>query len=444
MSETEANPPSAYPANENHRADGMNEKNRREMPRLAFLVQTLALPSRGSTVLDRVRGEGSGAGCRRPSGMGVAGRCAPAVLALMVAACHSAAPVPAPPVQVDGERIAFPAGSRQAEVLVSAPVAAAQATTIGVPGRLAWDDTRTARVFAAMGGQVAKIEAQPGDVVQAGQTLARIASPSFGEAQSERVRAEADLRQAGMQRRRARELHAAGVVATKDLEDSEAAYAHAQAEYARTQARAKLYGGGNGVDQDFPLRAPIAGVVVERRITPGQEVSPEQAQGDGPALFTISDPSRLWLLLDLPESAAGSVQAGRDVSFAVQGGDGSRIQAMIEHVDDFVDADTRSVHLRASIDNAARTLKAGMYVHAEIASPARPGFDVPNAAVLLVDGRRVVFVDEGSGRYRRQDVRAAEVGGSRMHVDSGLADGERVVVGGALYLQQLIAAQAPR
>lgn len=365
-------------------------------------------------------------------------------LALAVAACHPAAPTAAPEPQVDGERIAFPAGSRYAGVLASAPVQSAQATALAVPGRLAWDDTRTARVFAAMGGQVAKIEAQPGDAVRAGQTLALIASPSFGEAQSERVRAQADLLQAEHQRARSRELHAAGVIATKDLEDSEANYAHAQAESARTLARAKLYGGGNGVDQSFPLRAPIDGIVVERKIGPGQAVAPEQAQGDGPALFTISDPTHLWLLLDLPESAAGSVQAGQRVAFALRDGAAPPAQATIEQVDDFVDATTRSVHLRASVDNGARALKAGTFVKAEVSLPARAGFEVPAAAVLLVDGRRVVFVEEGAGRYRRQDVQANEVGENRMHVDAGLKDGERVVVAGALYLQQLIAARATR
>lgn len=374
----------------------------------------------------------------------LAGRCAALVLTTALAACHSAVPASAPEPQVDGERIRFPGVSRQAGVLASAPVAVAAATTLHIPGRLAWDDTRTARVFAAMGGQVAKIEAQPGDRVQAGQVLARIASPDFGQAQSERVRAQADLLQAEHQRQRSRELHAAGVIATKDLEDSEAGYAHAQAEYARTQARAKLYGGGSGVDQDFPLRAPIAGIVVERRINPGQAVVPEQAQGDGPALFTISDPGHLWLLLDLPENVAGSVQVGQRVSFAQQGGDAQRAEAAIEHVDDFVDATTRSVHLRASIDNVARALKAGMFVNAEVSLPARAGFDVPATAVLLVDGHRVVFVDEGDGRYRRQDVQAAEVGEDRVHVDAGLKDGDRVVVAGALYLQQLIAARATR
>lgn len=367
-----------------------------------------------------------------------------AALLVALAACHPADPPAAPAPRIDGERIEFPAGSRYAGVLTSAPAETARATTISVPGRLAWDDTRTAHVFAAMGGQVAKIAAQPGDSVQAGQTLALIASPTFGEAQSERVRAEADLRQAEQQRRRSRELHAAGVIATKDLEDAEANYAHAQAEYARTQVRAKLYGGGNGVDQSFPLRAPVAGVVVERKINPGQTVAPEQAQGDGPALFTISDPARLWLLLDLPESIAGGVQAGQRVSFSVRGGEAQRAEATIDHVDDFVDADTRSVHVRASIDNAARRLKAGMFVNADIALPARAGFDVPDAAVLLVDGHRVVFVDEGGGRYRRQDVQAEEVAENRMHVASGLGAGERVVVAGALYLQQLLAAQATK
>lgn len=357
-------------------------------------------------------------------------------------ACHRAEPPPVAQPEVDGDHIAFPSGSRFAEVLSSAPVEAAAGSVLVVPGRLAWDDTRTARVFAAMAGQIAAINARPGDAVKAGQALALIASPAFGEAQSERVRAEADLHQAERQRRRSRELQDAGVIAARELEEAENAYVHALAEAERTRARARLYGDGARVDQRLALRSPIDGVVVERRINPGQEVAPEQAQGDGPALFTVSDPTRLWLLLDLPEGMAMRVQPGQRVRFAPHDDAAAGFEAEIEHVDDFVDADTRSVRVRATIDNAARRLKAGMYVQAELALPSGGGFDVPAAAVLLIDGDHVVFVDEGDGRYRRQPVQTAEASAGRMHVADGLGDGERVVVAGALYLQQLLTAQA--
>jgi cobalt-zinc-cadmium efflux system membrane fusion protein len=357
------------------------------------------------------------------------------VLLTALAACthhEELAPVVGP--KVEQGQIRFPAGSRQLDVLKSVPAEAAAASMLTLPARLGWDDTHTSRVHSAMAGQVAAIKVAPGQAVKAGDTLALIASPEFGEAQAERVKSEVELRQADRQLKRSRELHDAGIVSGRDLEEAEATWASASADNARTAARAKLYGGASTIDQSFPLRSPIDGIVVDRKLNPGQAVGPEQ--GDDSAPFTVSDPRYLWLLIDVPENLADRIETDLPVHFVLA--DGTRIDSRLDHVADFVDPETRVVAARASIDNSQRRLKAGGYVRAEIALPAGSGVDVPSAGVLLIDHRRVVFIDEGNGVYRRQQVSGEEVSEGRIRIHEGLAPGARVVVAGALFLQQLL------
>ncbi len=179
------------------------------------------------------------------------------------------------------------------------------------------------------------------------------------------------------------------------------------------------------------LATPIDGVLVERRMSPGMAVSPDSEQ----PLAVIGDPDRLWLLLDVPESLAGRLQAGMQVT--VPGADGQPLQATLQHVDDFVDSERRVVQARAELDNRARGFKAGQYVRAQVALPAEGGVSLPDAAVLLIDGKQVVFVEEGKGRFVRHAVHAEELGDGRLWVREGLATGARVVVEGGLLLQQL-------
>lgn len=328
--------------------------------------------------------------------------------------------------------IQFPADSRQLDVLRSEAVTAGAGASVQLPGRVAWDETRSSALRAPLAGQVARIEAQPGQRVKAGQVIAWITSPEFGQAQADGARGRAELQQARNELGRARELHAAGVVSGRELDEAEAAFAGSQAEHARAVAFATAYGGGQHIDQRLPLRAPIDGVLVERRMSPGMAVGPEAEQ----PLAVVGDPDRLWLLLDVPERMAGRVKPGQQISVA--GADGAVVQASVLHVDDFVDSERRVVQARAELDNRSRQFKAGQYVRAGVALPAEGGVSLPDAAVLLIQGRQVVFVDEGKGHYVRRAVSAEELGDGRLWVREGLAAGTRVVVEGGLLLQQLV------
>ncbi|WP_367382410.1 efflux RND transporter periplasmic adaptor subunit [Stenotrophomonas cyclobalanopsidis] len=333
---------------------------------------------------------------------------------------------------VSGGQIQFAADSPQLEVLRSEAVSEGASASLQLPGRVVWDETRFSALRAPLPGQVSRIEAQPGQKVKAGQVIAWISSPEFGQAQAEGMRGRAELQQARRELDRTRELHAAGVASGRELDEAEARFAGSQADHARAAAFATAYGNGNRVDQRLPLRAPIDGVLVERRMSPGMNVGPD---GEQP-LAVIGDPDRLWLLMDIPESLAGRLQPGMMVR--VPAADGSTLQATLQHVDDFVDSERRVVQARAELDNHGRSFKAGQYVRAQVALPAQGGVSLPDAAVLLIDGKQVVFVDEGKGHYARRAVQAEELGDGRLWVREGLAAGSRVVVEGGLLLQQLV------
>ena len=72
-----------------------------------------------------------------------------------------------------------------------------------------------------------------------------------------------------------------------------------EAEANRAQARLKLYGNSQNVDQRFNLVSPVAGTIVERNLNPGQELRPDQPAAPQ---FVVTDPTRLWAQLDAAET----------------------------------------------------------------------------------------------------------------------------------------------
>ena len=360
------------------------------------------------------------------------------LIALMLLTGCSKAP-PAPPdlkPTVSGQSVIFPAGAPAMERIAVERVAAPAERDIVLPGRLTWDEDRTVRVFPPFAGRVTRILAQVGANVRAGQPLAEIASPDFGQAQADARKADADLALATKSLERARDLNAHGVLSTKDLQQAEADHAKARAEARRAVERLRAYGQSINAGT-FVLRSPIAGTVVERNLNPGQELRTDP--GGGPPLFVVSDPTRLWVVLDANESQLGSVKPGMPLVISGNQFPDDAFAGELKQVSDFVDPTSRTLKLRGDVPNGQRVLKAEMFVNARIRLPKSEVPAVDARAVYLSGNRTYVFVRSGPGQFKRRAVRVGPQADGRMPVLAGLKEGDEVVVAGNLYLEQMVA-----
>jgi membrane fusion protein, heavy metal efflux system len=343
---------------------------------------------------------------------------------------------------IDGDTITFAKDSPQLATLQTIAAVQERESFVRINGRTGWDETRTARVLSPLAGRVIEIRIAPGVVVKKGQALAIISSPDFGIAQAEARRSETDLQLADKQLQRARDLVAAGVMPQKDLQMAEAEFARAKNERERTLSKERAYGtvAGKLIDQKFQLISPVNGMVVDRKITPGQEVRPDQA-ADQP-LFVISEPSRLWVMLDVPESLTQEIQIGEQVRISVPSLPGEVFNAKVEYVADYIDAQSRTVKARAAVDNSARRLKAEMYVTADVAVPPSKALKVPSNSVYLLGDKYYAFVEQPVGTFTRRLLKAEEATLGFVRVISGVNSGDKLVSDGALLLQQLLNAKA--
>jgi membrane fusion protein, heavy metal efflux system len=358
---------------------------------------------------------------------------------------------PAPPVAqtpklsaptVEGDAIIFAKDSPQLATLVTLEATQERESLVRINGRTSWDETRTARVQSPLAGRVLEIRANPGMVVKKGAVLAVLSSPDFGITQAEARRSETDLALADKQLARARDLVNAGVIPQKDLQTAEADFARAKNERERTLSKERAYGTAVGkvIDQKFQLLAPLGGLIVDKRITPGLEVRPDQSV-EMP-LFVISEPSKLWVMLDVPEALTQEIKVGEQVRISVPALPGEVFQAQVEYVADFIDAQSRTVKARAAVDNSARRLKAEMYVTADVEVPPSRALKVPSNAVYLLADKYYAFIETPSGTFTRRVLKAEEATLGFVRVTSGLAPGEKIVSDGALLLQQILNAKA--
>ena len=356
----------------------------------------------------------------------------------LLSGCTKPEPVAADPQPtVAGEVITFP-GNQDPPTLRMVPVAAPTDHQVVLTGRLAWDEDRTSRVYAPYAGRIDKLLVSVGQPVKRGDALAQLSSADIGQAQADLHKAQADQAQGQRSVARARDLAEAGVIARKDLEQAEADLARSSAEAGRARARLSQYGVAGGaagaVNQSFLLRAPVAGIVVERNSNPGAEVRTDVA---GPALFTISDPTALWATIDVDETQLGLVQPGQTLILSVAAWPEREFNATVLTVGESVDANSRTVKLRARVANTTRQLKAEMFVRAALSQRGSLPL-VPADAVFLRGDKPVLFVHKGPGKFERRAVSLRPAGPQAWSVLQGVAIGDKVVVGGALYLNQML------
>jgi cobalt-zinc-cadmium efflux system membrane fusion protein len=343
---------------------------------------------------------------------------------------------------VQGESLRFPPGHPQLALIGVTEATPGKAIAVDLPARLVWNEERTQRIYPAFAGRVQAIRADVGQSVKAGTLLAQLASPDFGTAQADTARAQADLAQAHKTQARQRELFDLGIIPRKDLEQAETDTARAQAEASRAAARTLLYGGGGGsrVNQQIALTTTINGMVVERNINPGQELRPDQSGPGIPPLFTISDPTSLWVQIDARESEAATLRPGTSFALTIPALPGQRFDGTVMAVSDAIDPATRTIKIRGLVPNPERRLKAEMLASARIERSLGNGVLIPAQAAVLYGNKHRVFLQTEPGVFEPREVTLGYEGPQQVLVSRGLEVGDKVVSENTLLLARQIRA----
>jgi cobalt-zinc-cadmium efflux system membrane fusion protein len=154
-------------------------------------------------------------------------------------------------------------------------------------------------------------------------------------------------------------------------------------------------------------------------------------------LFTVSDPSKLWVLIDATEADMPRLTAGQPITARSRAFPDATFTGQVEVVSGFLDPQTRTAKVRGWIDNSSGQLRAEMFVNVELPTPAQAQATVPARSVFLKGQRHFAYVEEAPGRFVRREVSIGREEGDRLLVSNGLKPGELVVTDGCLLLEQL-------
>ena len=287
---------------------------------------------------------------------------------------------------------------------------------------------RYAHVAPRISGRILSVPAKAGDQVKAGQVLAQLDSIEMGEAHSAYLQAASQESLARADFERADRLFKEQVVPEKEhlraRSEFEKARAAAQAAADKLRMMGVTASRSGAAQSSFPVVAPFAGTIIEKAAVIGELAQPDKS------LFTVADLSTVWIEANLNERDLSRVTTGASAEVTVQAYPDDRFRGKVVYVSGSVDKESRTIRARIEVPNPAGKLKPEMFATARIeAETVGKGITVPAEAVSLVDGKKVVFIQEVDG-FESREVEMGEDVGGRQIVKAGLHDGEKVVTAG--------------
>lgn len=311
--------------------------------------------------------------------------------------------------------------------------------SIDFPGEIRFNDDRTAHVVPRVAGVAQAVPANLGEQVARGQVLAVIASTALAEQRSELLAAQRREALARATYAREKTLWQEKISAEQDYQQARTALEEAQ--IAVQNARQKLVaigasesagkdgkdGKGGSLNQ-FALRAPFDGIIVEKHLSLGEAVKEDAS------VFTISDLTSVWAEFVVSARDLDQVRVGETVRIRSTASE-TQAEGKVSYVGALLGEQTRTAKARVTLSNPGMAWRPGLFVTVSVLGAAtQVPVTVEADAVQQVDGHSAVFVAVPGG-FAVQPVKTGRSGDKLVEITEGLQDGARYAAANSFILK---------
>lgn len=313
---------------------------------------------------------------------------------------------------------------------------------IVLPGVISYDLSRTAKVGSRVSGRIENIYVNEGDYVNKGKVLLSIASIELGEMEAKYKKAVTKKESLTAHLERIKDLYEKKIVAAKDYESVLMEYKTAKTEVDNSFNALLSYGlsseeisqilSGNTYSLDLKIRAPISGTITERNAILGQAVTPNET------LFTISDLSKVWIILEVFEKDLNNVAVGQYADISPVGSS-DVYRAKVTHVGQIIDANTRSAEIRLELDNKNKIFRPGQSVSSVLHGLSQKVNDkikaLPLSSIHKIEGQNYVFIRLTTNKFKAIPVEIGKIINDKIEILSQIDPNAEIVTEGSYILK---------
>jgi len=312
------------------------------------------------------------------------------------------------------------------------------AVTLSLPGEIAPDPDRSARIASPAEGKVEEVRFKEGSTVKKGDVLAVIRIPELGKLRGAQASTLARAKAARSNADRQKALFEKRLTSEQSVIDAEAEARALSVEAQSLGEQLSALGAGAQTGASFllTLRAPIAGTIITRDAVVGQPIAADHTLG------RIVDISNVWFLGRVFEKDLGRLNIGKNADVQLNAYPKERFSGKVDSIGQTIDPVARTVMARINLENRAGLLRIGLFGTAHVATGEQeahePRLLVPRDAVTEIGQKPVVFVKESDTEFEMHDIVLGDGALGTVEVVSGLREGEEVVVDGVFTLKSVV------
>lgn len=316
-----------------------------------------------------------------------------------------------------------------------------------ITGEVRLNTNLTARINSPVSGIVGSIEVELGDKAETGQLLARIESGELGEIVGDYKRSRSMTELSRKTYLRERGLYKKEISSEQDMIEARMNYEENSAELKALEKKLevlgidkdelnKKLGSRSGFDEiKLEIRSPLAGTVIEKSAAAGELVD------EGREIMVVSDLSKLWVWADVYEKDLGplleaSSGEGLEVEVVTMAFADRAFKGRIDYIGATMDESTRTVKVRATVDNTGGLLRPGMFCEINVPLGSEKEVTaVPKGAVLFDEDRAFIFKHLKDDYYLRREIEKGREFDGMVEILEGAQSGETIVIDGAFLLK---------
>ena len=326
---------------------------------------------------------------------------------------------------------------------VGEQIAAETSATASTTGIVQANAYRATPVVSLVGGIVRRVNAELGQTIARGQTVAVVFSDELAQAQSRYLAAVAELEEHHKHHARTMKLVEIGAASKEEFEQATSKLKAAESEVASLRQRLLLLGlssqrinslqSSSQINSEVSLPSPVAGTVIARSANPGEVIQADKE------ILRVADLSNVWVIGQVYEKDLGRIRVGSGASIISEAYPGRVFRGKISYVDPTLDPATRTAQVRIELANPGQLLKIGMYVNVAFATLVGSESTVPvvpTSAVQNINNQQVVFVATNDPTvFAMRPLRLGPEANGRYPVLEGVSVGDRIVTEGSFLLR---------
>jgi len=303
------------------------------------------------------------------------------------------------------------------------------------PAKVTVPPTEEFLISASQSGLVSKLNVAIGDQVKRGQILATLMSPELLALQRQFLKANSDRRLANAGVERDKKLLAEGVISDRRWQETQANYSSFRSIANEAKQLLEIAGmskidinklaNTRKLSSRLNVRAPISGVVLERRVVAGERVDMLAP------LYRVANLDKLWLDISVPQEQVEKISMGDAVTIKK-----SSVTATISLLGQSVNSKNQTILVRAVINGESPNIRVGQTVTTQIIQPSdKPAFKIPNAGIAQIEGKYHIFIRNAQGFEAREVNLIGKESTTSIISSDGLTGQEEVAISGGITLK---------